>query len=366
MKIAGAGLLALDAVVSRDRETSVRYWAGGTCGNVMAISSYLGWEALAIGRLSADHASKRLISDLQACGVDTRLVSSGWLARTPIIQQRSWRGRDSLPRHRFSWACPVCGRDTAPFRPLTYNAARSLLDRLNDINVFFFDRLSPSTLLLAKHFAAAGALVMYEPSGRVEPKQLQEVFNYAHIIKYPASADGERFAGAFAPGTAICLEVKTLGASGLTFRYRRRGTEVSDWLYVSAPITGNLVDTSGAGDWCTAGFLAKAAGQGKASFAVLDTTDIALALSHGQQLAAWNCRFEGARGAMYGSRADAPLELTALTAEKCSSSLRLSFDASDLSVPCSTDCGKRSCLTEECRPALRSTMGALVDLDRSE
>jgi hypothetical protein len=41
----GIGLIALDLVMGADRESSVRSWAGGTCGNVLSILAYLGWDA---------------------------------------------------------------------------------------------------------------------------------------------------------------------------------------------------------------------------------------------------------------------------------------------------------------------------------
>ena len=43
--IFGTGLIALDLVISSDPATPVQSWVGGTCGNVLSILAYLGWDA---------------------------------------------------------------------------------------------------------------------------------------------------------------------------------------------------------------------------------------------------------------------------------------------------------------------------------
>ena len=50
------------------------------------------------------------------------------------------------------------------------------------------------------------------------------------------------------------LVVETLGADGLRYRLRRN-ERISDWRMLSAFRVASLVDTAGAGDWCTAGIV---------------------------------------------------------------------------------------------------------------
>src|SRR5215831_3040640 len=64
-KVFGAGLIALDLVISSDPQSPARSWAGGTCGNVLSILAYLGWEAYPIARLNGDPASIRVLADMQ-------------------------------------------------------------------------------------------------------------------------------------------------------------------------------------------------------------------------------------------------------------------------------------------------------------
>ena len=55
-KVFGTGLIALDLVIGPDPESPVRSWAGGTCGNVLSILSFLGWDAYPIARMNGDPA----------------------------------------------------------------------------------------------------------------------------------------------------------------------------------------------------------------------------------------------------------------------------------------------------------------------
>jgi fructokinase len=58
-------------------------------------------------------------------------------------------------------------------------------------------------------------------------------------------------------------------------------------------------DTAGAGDWCTAGLIHRLGQAGAAGLLEVEADELRDALRFGQAMAAWNCRFEGARGGMY-------------------------------------------------------------------
>jgi hypothetical protein len=79
----GSGLVALDVVVNRSSE-DVQYFAGGTCGNVLTILSFLGWNSKPVSRLNDDIPAQWLIEDLETWGVDTSLVSTTDDGSTPF------------------------------------------------------------------------------------------------------------------------------------------------------------------------------------------------------------------------------------------------------------------------------------------
>jgi sugar/nucleoside kinase (ribokinase family) len=101
-RVFGTGLIALDLVLSADPAAPVRSWAGGTCGNVLSILAYLGWDAFPIARLNSDSASQRVKADMKRWGVKLDFASCPPTTHTPIIIQEIRRGRNGAPTHRFS------------------------------------------------------------------------------------------------------------------------------------------------------------------------------------------------------------------------------------------------------------------------
>lgn len=296
-RVFGAGLFALDLVISADSEAPVRAWAGGTCGNVLTILSYLGWEAFPIARMNGDAASQRVKADMKKWGVKLDHASCAPPAHTPIIIQEIRRQKDGMPTHRFIWSCPHCGQRLPSFKPVTIEAVEAVAPDLENCSVFFMDRLSRSTLMLAEKAAEEGAVVFFEPSGKGDPKLFAEAMNLAHVVKY-ADQRFPELRGAVEDSSSILLEVQTLGSKGLQYRHKL-GRGLSGWRKVGAVQAPMLIDTCGAGDWCTAGLIAHAAGGGLEGLRKGGVVGIQSALSHGQAMAAWNCGFEGARGGMY-------------------------------------------------------------------
>jgi sugar/nucleoside kinase (ribokinase family) len=296
-QIFGTGLIALDLVISADPTVPVRAWTGGTCGNVLSILAVLGWEVFPIARMNGDPASQRIRADMKKWGVQLKYASCKPATDTPIIIQHILRTRDGSPKHRFSWACPHCGSWLPSFKPVTTKAVERVFERLDYSRAFFMDRLSRSSLLLAKHAANAGAVVVFEPSAKTDEKHLAEALNIAHVVKYSDDRVA-RIPGAMEKGTSTIVEVQTFGANGLRFRHRL-GHGVSSWKQLDAVQPVHVADTCGSGDWCTAGLISKIASNGQDGLRGARLDDLVEALRFGQRLAAWNVGFEGARGAMY-------------------------------------------------------------------
>ena len=231
-KVFGTGLIALDLVVGPDPGTPVRSWAGGTCGNVLSILAYLGWDAYPIARMNDDAASGRVRADMMRWGVHMDWADCPPTAHTPIIVLEIRRTRDGRPDHRFSWSCPRCGTRLPPFKAITVDGVEAVKPALADASVFFLDRLSRATLALAAEVSACGAVVLFEPSGKTSDKLMAEALALAHIVKY-ADHRLAGIGGVMAGGSAVLLEVQTLGARGLRYRHRlHRG--VCRWMYLGA------------------------------------------------------------------------------------------------------------------------------------
>ena len=295
-KIVGTGLIALDVVMGTNPDAPVGCWTGGTCGNVLCILAALGWDAYPVARMNGGAASDRVRGDMARWGVHLDWTACAPTAHTPIIVQQI-RCRDGRPEHRFSWSCPRCGKWLPPYRPITVCMAEMMKPTLAGTSVFFFDRLTRATLLLAAEASSRGAVVVFEPSGKAPGGLVAEAIALAHVIKY---AD-DRLAGvrgAMEEDSATLLEIQTRGELGLMYRHRL-GRGVSDWMHLK-PVRAPLVaDTCGAGDWCTAGLIAKATVGGQKGLHRAGARGVRAALRYGQTLAAWSCGFEGARGGMY-------------------------------------------------------------------
>ena len=180
--IVGTGLLTLDVVIGHERSAQ-RLLAGGTCGNVLTILSYLGWDAYPVSRLNGDVAAEHVVRDLRRWKVHldfARLAPGG---STPIIVHQIGRTKQGQAFHRFSWTCPQCGAWLPPYKAALANAVQDVLTRIHEPRVFFFDRLSRGALMLAKDCAAKGALVVFEPGGIGDPGLFAEAIATTHVLK---------------------------------------------------------------------------------------------------------------------------------------------------------------------------------------
>ena len=181
-------------------------------------------------------------------------------------------------------------------RRVRANAVPELTPRLPKANVFYFDRTSRGAIDLAQSARAAGALVFFEPSAESEPKHLKEALEAAHIVK--VASDRLKSNEALLSARTPSLVIETMGGCGLryssSFSSGRR-----NWKTLPPYEIDAVRDSSGAGDWCTAGVISSLGCLGPAGLASAQQDVIISALELGQAMAAWTCQYNGARGGMY-------------------------------------------------------------------
>lgn len=352
--IVGTGLVALDVVFRGRSKKPLRRCAGGTCGNVLVALRYLGWRAVPVARLADDRARRLLEADLVHWGVDVRFLSLPPHGPTPIIVERIRANADGQPEHRFSWTCPCCGAWLPRYKPVLAGAVDRVVADTARPSVFFFDRPSRAAINLATTYAAAGSLVVFEPSASADPTLFEAATEVADIIKY----SDQRFSAI--PGSRAkkqSVEIQTLGDAGLRYRVAQ-GRRNGAWRRLPAIPAPTVVDTAGAGDWCTAGLLARLGDGGRAALDAATDEELRDSIRYGQVLSAWNCRFEGARGGMYEQSREAfTREIGALLAGAEQSPLRDVSEQDEFEL--STICP--ACPDEEAREAPRRRPG----VDRS-
>jgi len=293
----GTGLLALDIVMGDDLGSEPKLSAGGSFGNVMAILSFLGWKAFPVARLGCDSAYSRIAEDLKTFRVRTDLIFADSKVESPIILQRNKRMRGGGSHHIFEWRCPSCKAWFPRFRPVRQDFARQLLSTLPNMETFYFDRAAPGTLELAQHAGGKGSLVVFEPSGISDRKQFARAMELSHIVKYSHERLNER--DILALNSDPWLLIETLGAGGLRYRLKPAGTRTPQWKLLPAVSVQGVVDTVGAGDWCSAGIIDCLGRNGSAALQCISEEHTIQALQYGQAMGALNCCFAGARGIMY-------------------------------------------------------------------
>ncbi|WP_299211212.1 carbohydrate kinase family protein [uncultured Tateyamaria sp.] len=264
--------------------------AGGSCGNVMALLSFMGWHTQPVARLGTDNAGSFITEEFERLGVDTSHITCTSGVRTPIVIQRFVESSNGERTHRFSLTCPDCGAWLPRYRPTTIKHASEVIEKDRIPDAFFFDRVSPCALKLSEWAREKGALVVFEPSSIGDERQFQKAVDTAHILKYSHDRLGHLPDLAKVSGPKIVIE--THGAEGLRVRWRSR------WSTLPAIRAIHLVDAAGSGDWCTAGIIHAIGEGGSKALESLDKGRLDYGLRLGQALAAINCGFEGARGAM--------------------------------------------------------------------
>jgi sugar/nucleoside kinase (ribokinase family) len=290
----GTGLITLDVVMNGHPTHPLGTWAGGSCGNVLAILAFLGWTTRPIARMGDDTSAAKLMNDLAAWGVDTSLISQNHLDKTPVIVERLTSSKNGMVRHSFQWNCPSCDSKLPRYKAITAsNLVENIIENISSADVFYFDRVRRSIIELASLSKERGALIIFEPSGIRDKTLYRECVKIADIVKY--SSERIRDAVKLHEDIAIPLEIQTLGSKGL--RYKCSNDE--NWSNMTPYEVHELKDPAGSGDWCTAGIIHTLGRDGKKGFTKASKETVETALKFGQALAALNCYYEGARGSMY-------------------------------------------------------------------
>ncbi|MCK4764174.1 MAG: hypothetical protein KAW12_18385 [Candidatus Aminicenantes bacterium] len=316
--IFGTGLVVLDIIIDKDPMKPV-FSAGGTCGNVVAGLSFLGWKSKIISRAGRGVASDLLAEDLLENGVDIKYIHREKKIETPRLIEKLVTG-GTYPKHRFYLRCPACRRFLPRFRSSRLDFIDNILIHEKNPGVFFFDRITPSSLKMARVYRDRGALIFFEPNNLKHPDELEKAVRLCHILKFsnnvPCHNSLEDYTAAFLERVKSFqppFMIRTLGDAGVTIN----GAQDDIWHHKKGWKLQRAVDTCGAGDWFTVGFLyylQKSAVQHSTSLVetLHHPETIEASLDFGQVLAAISCMFVGARGLSKALTATEILEMVDL------------------------------------------------------
>lgn len=301
----GAGLVALDIVINESHNEQLKIFAGGSCGNVLTILSFFNWETFPIARLKKNLAAQQLIIDLKRWNVKTKMISQTLDGSTPIIIQKIRKDKSGNSKHNFQFKNPESGEWLPSYKPILGKSVKALITKMPKASVFYFDRVTRSSLDLAKHYKEQGSLIYFEPSSLKENSQFFECIELAHIVKF--SNERLKDYTSIFEKQRVPLEIVTLGKDGIKYRYSQR-LDAIEWITIPSYQISNVVDSAGSGDWFSAGLIAEVGKKGLKTFEKCSDKDIRHALDFAQAFGALNCYFEGARGAMYNLNINEILE----------------------------------------------------------
>lgn len=294
----GTGFIALDWLfIGKNRVKATQKYAGGSCGNVLAILAYLGWDSYPVARLGNDPRTKLLIDDLKSCHVNTRFVAKEATGVTPIIVIRLSQDDNGNHKSKFEWRDPQSGGRLPQYRPMPKRYAEKVTPQLPTATVFYFDRAEPSALLLATKMREKGSVIFFEPSSCKDDTLFTACLAVSDIVKYSVERIPKppRNPASKSPR----LEIQTLGNNGLRYRLKLVTSAPGTWRKLPALPVSNHKDATGCGDWCSAGLINQLCTSGREKFLDLGEEEIIAGVRFGQALAAINCEFGGARGPMY-------------------------------------------------------------------
>ena len=302
----GVGFIAADIVEGSSEEFVA---AGGSCGNVLAVLAWLGWKSYPVSRMGHDRAAGVIRKDFDTLGIQHTFLFKERSIQTPIVIQRFVEDAKGKRVHRFSLACPECGGWLPRYRAFTLAQATEVIESSVIPRTLYMDRVSPAALRVATWAREKGALIVFEPSSIGDERHFQRAVDLCHVLKFSHDRLGHMRDLLEAQNPKIIIE--TFAEEGLRVRWR------GHWSHLPAFAMPRFRDGAGAGDWCSAGLIHHLGTTGAGIIDTLQKSRLLAALRFGQALAAINCGFEGARGAMMAmTRMQFAKRLTTLATEK--------------------------------------------------
>ena len=292
-QIIGAGLACIDLIYDSEQLTIQN---GGTCSNVLSALSSLGWNSILVKPQYAGNYEKIMDNAFQTLGMKTVRFKKTKVSTPRIIEKRN-------QDHVFYTKCPCCGKKILNLVLPTENNIKSLNIDFSHCDIFFHDRVSSGIKEMVELANLSGGMAMYEPNGFRNEQIFSEHCLKCNIIKFSnerISMDvAERLRTSASKGR-IQLIICTDSDKGLRFSYRISSTtdEMSSWQTIPPLYFKNVYDTSGAGDWFTAGFLNEWLNKNEKK-SLFQETVIVKSLEKSRTYARESTAFLGAQGLLY-------------------------------------------------------------------
>ena len=248
-KILGAGLICIDIVHDHDR---TKIMNGGSCANVISVLSQIGYDCSIIRERYSDYLESVLSKTISSLGVKEIIYKDSTSNTPKVIEVLNGS------KHEFLTCCPKCGLKILKLcLPTERDVTQALIDYF-DYDVFYCDRTSPGIRIIMDRVRMNHGIVIYEPNTARNLDSLLESAKHADVIKFSKERVPPKIAERIRTTiTGLKVIILTEGAEGLSFSHVLENGKMSEWIHVPSEFNGPVVDTSGAGDWLTAGFISE-------------------------------------------------------------------------------------------------------------
>lgn len=296
IKILGAGLMCIDIVHNQE---NISIMNGGSCANVISVLSQIGFDCSIIREKYSDYFETILSRTMSSLGVKEILYKNSSSKTPKIIEILT----DS--EHEFLTCCPRCGEKTLKLHlPTERDLERMTID-FGMYDVFYCDRSSPGIRMIMDLVREKHGVVVYEPNTARNIESLMENSRHADIVKfskdrvYPSIAERIR-----TTVKGLKLLISTEGEKGLSFSHIQTNGEMSNWVHIPSEFNGPVIDSSGAGDWLTAGFISELIKHNTklSQNRFYDANEIINMLSQGMKYSQLCCAAIGAQGVFYSEQ----------------------------------------------------------------
>ena len=302
--IIGSGIYNLDTIVVRDypewprlrpfADNVVLEEVGGTCGNVMSILAWLGWDAKPLACLDDSPEGMKITKDLKRYGCDCCYVTNTPCGGTTLL--RCTHKKDGEGKHMMSVRAGSPGGSRFPKRRFlrARDEAPVFLEALDEAPaVFFFDDTAAGNRLIARGLKERGSLIYFEPSRVVSNADLEAV-GISDIIKFSEENIPDM---SFADAYEDKFFIQTMGAEGVRFKLGNQ-----PWVTLPGVQAKSVVDTEGAGDWFSSVLINELAERRLMSMDVLSREGLLSAIGKAMEIAAESIGHMGSKGLIHYNR----------------------------------------------------------------
>ena len=256
--VIGTGIFNLDIIVKRDypewpqlrpfTDNVVMEEVGGTCGNVMSMLSWMGWDARPIACLDDSEEGLKITEDLKRYGCDCRYVTNTPEGGTTMLRCTHKRTADG--KHTMSVRAGSPGGSRFPKRHFlrARDEAPVFMDQLIEVpSVFFFDDPAAGHRYLAREMKRKGCQIVYFEPSKVATNADLEAVGLSDIIKF---SDENVPDVSFADAYPDKVFIQTTGPDGV--RIKEKG---GAWYVIEGVKNSSVVDAEGAGDTFTSALI---------------------------------------------------------------------------------------------------------------